>query len=449
MTNSADFIWGVSTSSLQIEGGSNLSDRALSVWDSFCETPGRIADGNNALIASDHYNRMKEDVSIMKHLGIKAYRFSISWPRILPDGIGKPNLVGLAFYDRLIDELLKNNIQPFVTLFHWDLPYSLHIRGGWLNPDIPLWAEEYAKVIVSHFSDRVSNWITLNEPQCFINEGYGTGYQAPGFRVSNREMAQAVHNTLLAHGRMVQVIRQSSILPSKITFTQSTPMSSIPVTDNDIETARTRQFSLPDNFAGSGIIYTDPIYRGHYPKEYLERYESILPKFGQDDMKMISQPLDYFGLNLYPGDYVSTDVEGRPIVIANQQGLPKTAANWFIRPECMYWANKFCYERYSLPILITENGMSGNDWIHTDGKVHDQDRIDFIDRYISHMKNAIDEGVDIRGYFHWSLLDNFEWSRGYFERFGIVYVDYNTLDRTIKDSGYMYSKLISGCTSAI
>lgn len=438
-----DFIWGVSTASFQVEGGSDSSDRGLSVWDSFCETPGKVFGSHHARISADHYHRLNEDVKIMADLGVKAYRFSISWPRILMDGTGRINTKGMDFYDRLIHLLLSHRIEPYITVFHWDLPYALHIRGGWTNPSVSDWIEEYTKILMDSFSDRVTQWITLNEPQCFINEGYKTGQHAPGHTSSDREMALAVHNALLAHGKIARTIRQHAKKTPRITFTQSTPMSSIPSSDKDIDAARRRQFSLPDAFASSGVIYTDPIFKGRYPEEYLLRFESILPKMGSDDMKIISQPIDYLGINLYSGDFVSESPDGGILVHDRVPGHAKTANGWPVRPECMYWANRFCYERYGMPILVTENGMSGNDWIHSDGKVHDHDRIDHIRLYLSFLQQAIDDGIDIRGYFHWSLLDNFEWARGYFERFGLVYVDFLTGERTIKDSGILYSKIIS------
>lgn len=442
MTFKSDFIWGVSTASIQIEGGSNPKERSLSNWDTFCEIPGKVYDGHNALVSSDHFHHLEEDVAIMKQLGVKAYRFSVSWPRVIPDGIGNPSQEGIAFYNRLIDELLRNGIEPYLTLYHWDLPYPLLLKGGWLNPDIPDWMEEYAKVLIDSFSDRVSNWITLNEPQCFINESYSKGIHAPGYNVSNRELAQAVHNSLMAHGKIVQVIRQSAKRPAKISYAQATPLCSIPKSDADIEVSRQRQFSLSASFAGSGVIYSDPIFLGRYPEEFLNKYESILPRFGQNDMKLISQPIDFLGINLYFGNYIEAGCDNEPVVLSNPPGFAKTAFGWPVNPECMYWANKFCYERYGVPIIITENGMSGNDWVHLDGHVHDHDRIDFINRYLLQMERAINEGVDIRGYFHWSLLDNFEWARGYSERFGIVHVDFLTGKRTIKDSGLVYSEII-------
>jgi len=438
----SDFIWGAATASIQIEGGAAEDERALSNWDVFCEIPGKVADGDHALIGSDHFHHMKEDVRLMKELGLKAYRFSISWPRIIPDGVGKVNQSGLQFYDELIDELLANGIEPFVTLFHWDLPFSLHIRGGWLNPDMPSWIEKYSEVIVDAFSDRVSNWITLNEPQCFINNGYFLQSHAPGYTVSDRELALAVHNVLLSHGKMVSVIRSKSKLPSKIAFSQATPYVSIPYSDKDVEAARSRQFSILKDFAGSAVIYTDPIHLGKYPQEYLDQYESILPRIGNDDMKLISQPVDFFGINLYNGDFVTTGADGKPAVVPRVPGYAHTCFGWTVSPEIMYWTLKFCYERYHVPILITENGMSSTDWIHLDGKVHDAERIDFMHRYLQNMKHAIEDGIDIKGYFAWSLMDNFEWASGYYERFGLIHVDYPTGKRTIKDSGYWYRDTI-------
>ncbi|NLO62634.1 MAG: beta-glucosidase [Clostridiaceae bacterium] len=438
-----DFVWGVSTASFQIEGGSETADRGLSLWDTFCETPGKVFGGHDARIATDHYHRLEEDIDLISKLGVGAYRFSVSWPRVFPDGIGKVSSKGLDFYDRLIESLLERGIEPYLTVFHWDLPYALHERGGWLNPDISDWMESYSTILADTFSDRVSNWITLNEPQCFINEGYRTGQHAPGLTLSARELALAVHNSLLAHGKIARVIRSNAHTSPRITFAQSTPLSSIPLEAKDIRAARDRQFSLPDEFASSGIIYSDPIYKGHYPEEYLNRFAHILPRIGPADMKVICQPLDYFGINLYQGDFISEGTDGNPVIHTREPGYAKTAFGWPISPECMYWANRFCYERYGLPILITENGMSGNDWIHSDGRIHDRDRVDFLYRYLSSMHKAIEDGVDIRGYFHWSLLDNFEWARGYSERFGLVYVDYLNRNRTTKDSFDFYKSIVT------
>lgn len=441
----SDFIWGAATASIQIEGGANEDGRSLSNWDVFCEIPDKVAEGNNALIGADHYHHMKEDVRLMKELGLKAYRFSISWPRVIPDGIGTVNQAGLKFYNDLVDELLENGIEPFVTLYHWDLPYSLHVRGGWLNPDMSSWIEKFTEVVVDALSDRVTHWITLNEPQCFINNGYFVQSHAPGYKASDRELALAVHNVLMSHGKMVSVIRQKAKRKSMVAFSQATPFVSIPLTDSekDIEAARSRQFSLSDSFAGSAVIYTDPIHLGKYPQEYLDRYESVLPIFGNNDMKVISQPLDYFGINLYNGDFVTSGHDGKSIVVPRVPGYDHTSYGWTVSPEIMYWTLKFCYERYHVPILITENGMSSTDWVHLDGAVHDSDRVDFLHRYLRYMKKAIEDGIDIKGYFEWSLLDNFEWARGYHERFGLIHVDYATGKRTIKDSGYWYRDMIA------
>lgn len=440
MTHSK-FVWGASTASIQIEGGAD--SRGLSNWDVFCETQGRVHAGHDARIAADHINHVEQDVAILREMGLKAYRFSVSWPRIMPEGLGQVSEEGIAFYDRLIDSLLSNGIEPYLTIFHWDLPYALHLKGGWLNPDISNYISDYTKILVEHFSDRVRHWITLNEPQCFINLSYRMEAHAPGYRVSDRELALAAHNALLSHGKMVQVIKSYAKLTPTITYTQAMPMSSIPYTntENDIEAARNRQFSITSDFAGTVSVFADPIYLGAYPTEYLNRYESILPNFGHDDFKIISSPIDFLGVNIYMGDYVTAGPNGEAVVVPPQPGHAKTAYNWQVRPECMYWANRFCFERYNKPIIITENGMSGNDWVHLDGKVHDYDRIDYINRHLLELNRAMRDGVDIRGYFHWSLLDNFEWAQGYHERFGLVHVDFENGNRTMKDSAYHFAEI--------
>ena len=439
-----DFVWGAATASYQIEGAAFEDGKGLNVWDVCSKQPGFVKDGDHGDIACDHYHRYKEDVEIMKEIGLKAYRFSINWSRIFPDGTGAVNEKGIAFYDNLINELLEKGIEPYITMFHWDYPDALFKKGGWLNPDSSEWFAQYAKVLVERFSDRVKYWMTLNEPQCFIGVGHKDGVHAPGLKLGDSYLLQAAHNTLLAHGKAVQVIRQYAKQPCIIGFAP-VGFPSCPATDDprDIETARAVTFGCDKyNYIGSNAFWMDPVFLGKYPEDVIKELEAFMPKIGQNDMKIISQPLDFFGVNTYQGCTVKFHEEKGFEILDNQTGYARTAIKWPVKPESLYWGPKFFYERYKLPIVITENGMSNIDREFLDGKVHDPARIDFLARYLKQLKKAGNDGVDIRGYFQWSLLDNFEWAEGYNERFGLVYVDYPTGNRIMKDSAYWYRDLI-------
>ncbi|MDF2524209.1 MAG: bglA [Clostridiales bacterium] len=438
------FIWGAATAAYQIEGAAFEDGKGWSVWDSLCRKDGAIREGDNGDVACDHYHRYKEDVEMMKEIGLKAYRFSISWPRILPEGIGRVNEKGLDFYDRLVDELLEAGITPYITLFHWDYPLELYKKGGWLNPHSSDWFSEYTKVVVDRLSDRVNHWITQNEPQCYINLGHSLGIHAPGLKLSMADVLQAAHNSHLAHGKSVQVIRKYAKRNPIIGYA---PVGGvfIPKTESkeDIEAARKAMFSYHDADLWNNAWWMDPIFLGKYPEDGLKIFEQFLPHIGQDDMKTICQPLDFFGTNIYHGQVMTMSKDGRSVKVKQTPGYRKTSFNWPVAPEALYWGPKFFYERYKKPILITENGLSNTDWIALDGKVHDPQRIDFLYRYIKEYQKAGEDGVDIMGYFAWSLLDNLEWAEGYNERFGLVHVDYQTQKRTLKDSAYWYKEVIS------
>lgn len=441
---SNDFVWGAATASYQIEGAAYEDGKGLNVWDVCCRQPGFVKDFDNGDVACDHYHRYKEDVALMKQLGLKAYRFSINWARVIPGGIGKVNEAGLDFYDKLVDELLQNGITPYVTLFHWDYPDALFKLGGWLNPASSDWFAEYAKVIVNRLSDRVKHWMTLNEPQCFIGLGHETGIHAPGLRLNRSYVLQASHNVLLAHGKAVQVIRQYSKQPCEVGYAPvggvNIPASGMP---EDIEAARKATFECTaDGIMWSNSFWMDPVYLGNYPEDSLQVLEQWMPKFNPEDLKTICQPLDFFGTNMYQGNVVKHSDAGGYEILKKPMGYPHTAIRWPVTPEILYYGPKFFYERYKTPIMITENGMSNTDWISMDGNVHDPGRIDFLNRYLLQYRRAAEDGIPLKGYFQWSLMDNFEWSEGYNERFGLIYVDYPTGRRTIKDSGYWYQTVI-------
>ncbi|MDO4633567.1 MAG: GH1 family beta-glucosidase [Eubacteriales bacterium] len=439
-----DFMWGAATSAYQIEGGVYGTGKGMHVWDVFTKEPGRIFEGHTGDVACDHYHRFREDVAIMKEIGLKAYRFSMDWSRILPEGTGRVNEEGIAFYNALIDELLKNGIEPFVTLYHWELPYELYKRGGWMNPQSAEWFGEYAALVADRFSDRVKNFFTINEPQCFVGLGFLTGEHAPGLKSPIRDTFEMAHNALRAHGRAVQQLRAHAHQPLTIGFA---PTSGVcyPETEKpeDIEAARQMYFSLPDpeHWTWNVAWWSDPVLFGHYPEEGLVRYEKYLPKITDEDLRLISEPIDIYGQNIYNGRCFRMGADGKPEEVTRYEGFGKTAIDWPVTPECLRWGPKFLYDRYRKPIYITENGMSAHDVVSLDGKVHDPNRIDFLARYLGELKKASDE-ADIRGYFHWSLLDNFEWNKGYSERFGMVYVDYRTQQRILKDSAHWYRDLI-------
>lgn len=439
-----DFVWGAATSAYQIEGAAYEDGKGPSIWDICSRSPGRVRGDQSGNIACDHYHKYLEDVAIMKKMGIGAYRLSVSWPRVLPDGIGKINQKGLDFYDRLIDELLKNEITPYVTLYHWDLPYNLYLKGGWLNRDIAEWFAEYADLVVSRLSDRVSYWVTVNEPQCFIGLGLQDGRHAPFLKLSRKEVLAAAHNVLLAHGNAVQAIRAAARSKPCIGYA---PTGSVtcPVTSSsaDVEAARREMFRTDMDSLRNAAWWSDPIFFGKYPQDGAEYYGNDMPGIRSHDMEVISQPLDFYGANIYNAPSVRVDSSGRAQPVPESDGLAQTAFDWPVTPDCLYWGAKFLYERYHKPILITENGMANSDWVMEDGKVHDPQRIDYLSRYLKALERAADEGIDIAGYFEWSLLDNFEWAEGYYRRFGMVFVDFQTQERILKDSAYWYRNEIS------
>ncbi|MBI5668330.1 MAG: beta-glucosidase [Chloroflexi bacterium] len=438
-----NFVWGAAAASYQIEGAAFEDGKGWSVWDMFCRKEGAVWRGHTGDVACDHYHRYQDDVAVMKKIGLQAYRLSISWPRVLPEGRGEVNAKGLEFYDRLIDALLAAEITPYVTLFHWDYPYALYLRGGWLHPNSSDWFADYTRVIVDKLSDRVRNWMTLNEPQCFVGLGHQVGIHAPGLKLGWKDVLLAGHNALLAHGKSVQAIRAAAKTPPLVGFapvgTVAYPISDSPA---DVEAARLATFSFHEKTLFSNTWFADPIFFKQYPTDGLALFGADVPEVGADDMNIIAQPLDFYGVNIYQGMPVKAGDNGLPEVVPFDVGHPMTAFRWFVTPECLYWGPRFLYERYKTPVYITENGMSNIDWVSVDGEVHDPQRIDYTTRHLRTLHRAIEDGVDVRGYFHWSILDNFEWGEGYKERFGLVFVDYPTQQRIPKDSAKWYEHVI-------
>lgn len=443
-----DFVWGAATAAYQVEGAAYEDGKGLSIWDVYCKDGGHIYEDHSGDVSCDQYHHVKEDVQLMKKMGLKAYRFSLSWSRILPEGTGKVNEQGIAYYNLLINELVENGIEPYVTLYHWDLPYALHLQGGWMNPRISEWFYEYAKVVAERFSDRVTHFFTLNEPQAFASPGYYEGTAAPGLTAGKKVFFQVWHNLLMAHGRAVQALREYSVQPVKIGIA-TTSAAYYPATESeaDIDAARRATFQVLKQDVREcnwnlGFI-CEPIYRGKYPDEVVEMFGEYMPEIKEEDMRVISQPVDFHAQNIYNAVPIKAGENNEVLRVKRYEGYAKTAAQWPVEPECLYWITKFLYERYHMPIYISENGMSSHDWVCLDGKVHDYARIDFLNRYLKTLKRAAEENVDVVGYFVWTFIDNFEWTLGYSERFGLVYVDYRTQERIVKDSGMWYSRVIS------
>lgn len=449
-----DFIWGTATASYQIEGAWQEGGKGPSIWDVFSHTPGKVYQNHNGDVACDHYHLFEEDVRRMRALGVKNYRFSISWPRILPMGRGKVNPEGIAFYNRLIDTLLNNGIRPWVTLYHWDLPAALQMEyDGWLKPQIADFFTAYAKICFENFGDRVKNWITLNEAWVAAILGYGQGVFAPG-RISDSEPYLAAHHMLRAHGKAVALYREKFQLyqQGRIGITNNCDWRE-PLTDSPEDRAaaqRALEFFL--------AWFTDPIYKGDYPAVMRERLGERLPVFTEEEISEIKGSSDFFGLNHYttlyasaraPGEILEENVYGNGGLSADQDvkltadpAWEKTEMGWAIVPWGCRKLLEWISERYDYPeIIITENGCASNDRVEN-GAVNDQMRVDFLEGYIGECREAIGRGVNLKGYFVWSFMDNFEWASGYSKRFGIHYMDYKTQKRIPKASAKWFAGVI-------
>ena len=427
----------MATSAYQIEGAVEADGRTPSVWDHFCTIPGVVRDGHTGARACDHYHRLDEDLELIGSLGVDAYRFSVSWPRIVPEP-GRIEARGLAFYDRLVDGLLERGIEPWLTLFHWDLPLWLHHRGGWLDAPIADRFAEYADAVARRLGDRVKHWITFNEPQCVFGLGQVSGVHAPGLRLDMAMVSRAIHHGLLAHGRATRALRAA--VPDAHIGWAPVAFVDYPVRSEAEEVAAEATFRLPqgEEWPFNNTWFTDPVGRGVYPPDALPDLHRGLPPGWADDLATISEPLDFWGLNIYRGRPVDVGNHGELILIERSPGHEETLMGWSVDPQCLYWGPRFFGERYGKPVAITENGLAGMDWVHHDGQVHDPARTDYLVRHLHALHQAITDGVDVIGYFHWSLLDNFEWELGYAKRFGLVHVDFSTLKRTPKTSYAQY-----------
>jgi beta-glucosidase len=438
-----NFIWGAATAAYQIEGAHDADGKGASIWDVFCEDEGRILNGDHGRVACDHYHRYKEDVGIMRDIGLQAYRMSLSWSRILPEGTGSVNEAGLDFYDRLIDELLAAGIAPWVTLFHWDLPHALHSRGGWLNRKSADWFAKYAEIAVKRLGDRVSHWMTLNEPQCIIVGYWKNDNLAPALAHNRRDILQINHNLLRAHAQAVPAMRAVAPQALKIGWAP-VGVVSYPETETpeDIEAARRSMFSIPEGEFWNNSWYADPVLLGEYPEDGLRVWGELMPQGWETDLAAMKQPIDFYGANIYNGRPVRQGEKGAPEICERPAGFSKSLFDWPVEPKSLYWGPKYYHERYGLPVVVTENGMSCHDWVGIDGAVHDPQRIDFLQRYLRELSRAAQDGVPVDAYFLWSLLDNFEWAYGYKQRLGLVHVDYESQKRTPKDSAGWYAEVI-------
>jgi len=428
------FAWGVATAAAQIEGAAFEDGKGSSIWDRFAEA--RKID--TPTVACDHYHRYREDVALLRRFGVANYRLSIAWPRIVPGGDGAPNPKGFDFYDRLLDALLEAGITPWVTLYHWDLPQALEDRGGWRVRSTPQAFAKYAQLVVQRFGDRVKNWMTLNEILRFVSCGYGYGCDAPGAQESAAVVNQIYHHTLLAHGYAVEAVREYGGKNARVGLVHNPP-TPVPVTETpaDIAAARAEYTRQTDQLMG-------PLFLGTYTPAFLESAGADAPQVGSDDLALISQRTDFFGLNVYFGDFVRSAADGQVERIALPAQYPKADISWLnITPQAIYWAIRHAREVYGVPTFyITENGVPYIDEVRSNGEIHDLGRREYLRNHLISLHRAVQEGFDVRGYFLWSFLDNYEWTEGYAKRFGIVHVDYGTLRRMPKLSAYWYSKVI-------
>lgn len=441
------FLWGAATAAFQIEGATDRDGRSPSIWDTFCATPGKVANGDTGEPACEHYDRWEADVDLMGQLGLGAYRFSVAWPRIIPTGSGGVNPAGLAFYDALVDRLLDKGIEPFVTLYHWDLPQTLGERGGWLNRDSAQWFTHYAAAVVDVLGDRVRHWTTLNEPWCSSLLSYTIGAHAPGHR-DQAEGLVAAHHLMLAHGSAVPVIREHcpqarvsiSLNPSQVHGPEEPD-------ERDLDAVRRLDNALNGIFFG-------PLFHGAYPSGLLHDTAHLTDHahIRDGDLGIISAPLDNLGVNNYfparcratrAGEQGTSPLPGCADVVEEPPRPPLTAMGWEVSPASHRQILVRSALECALPVYVTENGSAWQDTVSPDGGIHDSQRVDYLNRHLLAVRGAIDDGADIRGYFAWSLLDNFEWAYGYDKRFGIVHVDYQSQVRTIKDSGLEYARIIA------
>ncbi|MDB5050980.1 MAG: beta-galactosidase [Fibrobacteres bacterium] len=433
------FVWGSATASFQVEGAAWTDGRGESIWDRFCRTPGKVAAGHTGDIACDHYHLWKQDISLMKDLGMQAYRFSTAWPRVIPGGRGPVNKAGLDFYDRLVDGLLEAGIVPFTTLFHWDLPQALQDEGGWVNRNIVEAFGVYAEQVVKRLGDRVKHWMTHNEIPCFIGLGYGNGPHAPGLDVSRKDLNRAYHNAFLSHGLAVRIVREFARKDAEVGLVNN-PLIPVPLAETPAHLDAARKA-----FIRIGANLNEPIFKGAYAPWWLEEQGADAPDIRDGDMEIISSPTDFLGINVYSGVFVepSEDPAGYR-VLPFPKGYPNLALPWLKPvPQALYWCCRYYREAYGIrKSYITEAGCACEDERDESGRIIDLARVQWLRDHVREAHRAVRDGLGLAGFFQWSLLDNFEWAEGYLKRFGMVYVDYGTQERIPKESAYLYKEII-------
>jgi beta-galactosidase len=446
----AEFVWGAATAAYQIEGATTEDGRGASIWDTFSRVPGAIVDGSSGDVADDHYHRYADDIALLAELGLKAYRFSIAWPRIMPTGGGAVNQAGLDFYRRVAETCHEHGVTPYATLYHWDLPQPLEDAGGWLNRDTAERFRDYAVATVDALGDVITHWTTLNEPWCSSLLGYGAGVHAPG-RTLGSESLHAAHHLLLGHGLAVSALREQH--PSLSLGITVNLYSILPASDSDLDREAVRRADGLQN-----RLFLDPLLLGRYPTDVLAD-TGTTDWFAEraDDLAVISTPLDFFGINYYSRHTLAGPADGefadpsRPSMLPGSErirfvdtGAPKTDMGWEIHPDGLVDVIEMVHDRApELPVLITENGAAFPDEVEVDGSIQDKDRQQYFEGHLDACREAIRRGLPLKGYFAWSLLDNYEWAFGYTKRFGIVYVDYETQVRTVKASGRWFAELLA------
>ena len=433
-----NFIWGAATSAYQIEGAYDEDGRGLSTWDVFCRQPGRIRENHTGEIACDHFHLYKDDVKLMRDIGLKAYRFSISWSRILPEGEGAINQKGFDFYSRLIDELIENGITPYVTLFHWDLPDNLEKKyGGWRSKEVSKRFADYAGIVSDRLSDRVKNWMTINEIACFTVLPHKLDRYAPAKVEPPKIVNQTIHNALYGHGLAVRAIRDNADTDVKIGIVENLAVT-YPVLDlkKDIDAA-----SKCFKDKNQAILF--PLFKGNYSRQMIKKLGTDMPDYTEEEMKVIAEPVDFIGYNIYGGSPVRhDDVKGYEI-LPYPKGYPKTDMDWAVSPRSIYYALKYTKEYFGdIPVYLTENGMASDDDETQSEEIFDLDRLEYLRTHLDMSLKAIQDGFNLKGYFVWSFMDNFEWDWGFTKRFGIVRVNYSTMQRQRKLSSYFYENVI-------
>ena len=433
------FLWGSATASYQVEGAVKEAGRGPSIWDTFSHAAGNTYNGATGDVADDFFHLYKEDIRLMKGLGLKIFRFSVAWSRVFPNGSGTPNPAGLDFYQAMVDALLEAGIQPYCTLYHWDLPQALQDKGGWENRDTAKAFADYAGYTAGKLSDKVKHFMTMNEIRTFVELGYSLGTHAPGLKLDAKRVAQLNHYAVLGHGLAMQAIRAQVPASTKVGIADNVTATT-PVIESTEHIEAAHKAMREEN-----AMFLTVVQEGRYTDQYLKRLGASAPTFTAEEMKIIASPMDFVGINIYQPTFVRADHSEKGYALMPiPASYPHMLSPWItIGPEALYWAPKLVHELWNVKeMYITENGTSSSDQITPEGEVYDTDRVMYLRNYLTQLQRAVSEGVPVKGYFLWSILDNFEWADGYEKRFGIVYVDFATQKRTPKLSASFYKQVI-------